>query len=290
MRPVDPFGPVSLVSLDSPMAKWAEALGLTVVGAVLGTIIIGNRLPDVGIFAAALGLAALSLRGGTTTELLADHISADGSGTRLLALWALLESWAWFFVIVAAALASRWAAVWCFGADHESCRLGALSERERIRGDVVDGAEESSRSFLRYGLTHSLMTTVVAVLLIRFFVAGDSAGWVRQGQAVFATIVGCYVGSRFAFHYAPVRTSFWSLASIPLICLVAFGWVMLRGRPERPIFDLESVPSSGFFRILPLTYVAVAAATIVYASWAHRRDVVTASDIAHRANGQGGAL
>jgi hypothetical protein len=87
-----------------------------------------------------------------------------------------------------------------------------------------------------------------------------------------------------------VRTSFWSLASIPLICLVAFGWVMLRGRPERPIFDLESVPSSGFFRILPLTYVAVAAATIVYASWAHRRDVVTASDIAHRANGQGGAL
>ena len=63
LQPEDPLGAVSLWSQQHGLFAWVQAAGLGGAVAAIGTLLIGKRLPDAGIFAAALGLAAVNLRG-----------------------------------------------------------------------------------------------------------------------------------------------------------------------------------------------------------------------------------
>ena len=82
VAPSDPQGAVSLLTHENPALMVVEALALAAVTASLATLIAGTRLPDVGIFAVALGLALTSIRGGTATYLLITMADGDSGAER----------------------------------------------------------------------------------------------------------------------------------------------------------------------------------------------------------------
>ena len=70
MKPEDPLGAVTVLTRDGGLLVLLQAGALAGVAAAIATVIAGRYLADVGTFAAAVGLAAVSLRGGTAGTLL----------------------------------------------------------------------------------------------------------------------------------------------------------------------------------------------------------------------------
>jgi hypothetical protein len=115
LAPRDPHGAVSLVTATSPLAVILQATLLVAVAAVVATVMIGTKLPDVGVFAAALGLALASLQGNTSAYLLISVAGGDRGAERALAGKLAIESVVWFLLIVVAIAVSGAVMRWCLG-------------------------------------------------------------------------------------------------------------------------------------------------------------------------------
>jgi len=106
-RPIDPEMAVTFTAGSrSLLAIWPALLVLTVVAAAVGSAVAGPRLPEAGMFAAAVGLAGLALHGGSMETLLAYVGGADPSGRR-----SLMFSMAVDTVLCASLLAVSWLVV-----------------------------------------------------------------------------------------------------------------------------------------------------------------------------------
>ncbi|MBU0718377.1 MAG: hypothetical protein KJ749_09030, partial [Planctomycetes bacterium] len=113
LEPDDPLGAVSLLGRDGGLIMLVQAAALAGVAAAMATVIIGRHLADVGTFAAALGLAAVSLRGGNAGVLLLSYSDAADSVDRWLAVRLALETVGWFAVILVAIGVSAVVMSWC---------------------------------------------------------------------------------------------------------------------------------------------------------------------------------
>jgi len=273
LRPDDPQGAVSVLTRGGPLKTLLQAAALSSVAAAVGTVLAGRRLSDAGTFAAAVGLAAVSLRGGTVATLLVSGAEGSGYGEHGLAIRFAAESLGWFGVVVMALLVSALAARWCFGDSEASpaadplrllaSRRLAACDAPRL-GPALFGVSPARQTAPRDGLVHTLITAGVGVMALGLLSKGLGTRSIQHGQVCFGVFVGVAVAATMAYRFVPVRSPLWSILAVPLIALTGYLWAALR--PAEPGLP-PNMPSSHFLRVLPIQYVGVGTVAALTAFW-----------------------
>jgi len=267
MAPTDPHGAVSLLARSGDPAMLLKACALAGLTAVVATILAGRYLPDAGVFAASVGMVAVSVRGDTAAYFLirrADESSSIGG----LALSLAGESAVWFGVIVLTifvchALVRSFPAVTIGAGRHYLTQIPSGFDLFRAKPQKVDAPKVPLTSFA-VGIKHAVVVGGVGLVAFQLFSSGVAGRSIQHGQACFvvaaSTCVACYIGHRFA----PVSSALWSLVGVLVITIVGYIWssfsVNAAALPA-------SIPASAFLRVLPIQYVATGTATAVAMCW-----------------------
>lgn len=247
MAPDDPYGAVSLLQRSSSTSMWFQAAGLAVVASAVGTILVGRALPYAGPFAAAIGLAVVSLRGRTAESLL---IAARASelGTSGLAIQLLYESCAWIFVMVLAFLMAAAVMRWCYPGTlpHENVPI--------VRSNGLPLA------------AFAPIAAVIGLLAFAIIGAGMNSREIRHTQVIFVVAAAIWLGCFFAYRIVPSRHIHWYMLTVLLMCVA--GYVIAAMQRDSENLPL-AVPPSNFLRVLPIQFVAVGAAACIAAYWSN---------------------
>ena len=249
MAPDDPLGAVSVLTRHGAWMMLLQAAGLAAVTAALAAVIAGRRLPEVGTLAAALGLAAVSLRGATAGALLIEWADVAPVSQSGLPLQLALEAIAWFAIIFLARGFSIGVGQWCFG--DRLCGT-ALEQWARPKDSMADG------------LKHTLLAGGAALLTFKILSAGLSTRSVQHGQACFVVAASVCIALYLASWVVPVRSAVWSILSVPLLAVGGYVWARFGPAPGGLP---ASVPASPFLRVLPIQYISVGTAAAVAMFW-----------------------
>ena len=274
MEPDDPMGAVSLLTRDSSIVMFLQATALIVVTASLATVLAGRKLADAGIFAAALGLAAVSLRGGTVAYLLMQEGDGIGSTQRSLAILFALEAAGWLAALVIAIGASGLLVRWCFLTGDPSDQrkddvaaqaLGTMSASDIPGiGVLLFGGTIERQTSLSRGIRHALITAVVGLAAFYVLSTGTASRAMQHGQACFVVAASVYAGCYAAHRLSPARSALWSILAVGLMAVAGYLWSALRPDVSgAPI----TAPSSPFLRVLPIQFVSVGTAVAVAMFW-----------------------
>lgn len=255
IQPSDPRGSVSVLACDRAGLVMVEVLALAAMTASMATVLAGRIYPDVGAFAVGIGLTLVSFRGGDMRYVLIQFRDQDH-----LCLWLIVEGLFWCVTIATAMIASAVTVRWC------GLHGGVLSGE--------DGVGKGTASTRQTGLKHLALATVLAVILIRVFAVGAIDRAISHGQACFAVAAAFYIAVGRAQAMFPVRSTFWSVCSVPLVCVIAFGLAWFSSSRPGTNVHLPVVPSSGFLRVLPITYVVTGTSAALLAYWrsVHRHE------------------
>ncbi|UCE59070.1 MAG: hypothetical protein JSU63_16695 [Phycisphaerales bacterium] len=274
LEPVDPLGPVSVLAGSNALVTLIQAAALAGVAAALGTIVAGRIRADVGVFAAALGMAAVSLKGATAEYLLVEHADLSSAFTRALAAKLALESVGWFAVVVVALAVSSLVARWFGETSNRPCGDGYDSHVVEapapagfdvpLAGSRLFGCSPGGQTPPNDGLRHTVIAVGVGLVAMSFFSSGLSSRSIQHGQACFAVTAAVCVACYTAHRFAPVRSALWSILAIGVMALVGYLWASVRpvarGLPV-------NVPSSPFLRVLPIQFIAVGTAAALAMFW-----------------------
>ncbi|HKQ47472.1 MAG TPA: hypothetical protein VJZ71_05345 [Phycisphaerae bacterium] len=245
--PVDPEGPISLISVDQGVIAMAELLGLAVVASGLAVAICGPGSAAHGALAIAIGLAALSMRGTQLDSLVLYRLSAEvGAGVSpdpfpRAALVA--ETWLWLALIAVGFVVGRWVESW-FHADS-----GAIP-----RAHPVERAPD-----VRQGFGAVAVVSLIAWVLIAYTMGGEAIPLLK-GQIFFSVGIAFMVGAMIASWLFRLNSQVWLLAAV---ALVATGAYLFAG-PDAA--TLEAARQSGTYvtlrpivRPLPIEYASMGA-------------------------------
>ncbi len=274
MAPDDPLGAVSFLTRDNALMMVIQIAALAGVVSALATVIAGRRLTDVGTFAVALGLALVSLRGGTAEYLLVQGAEVSATFEHTLAIRFAVEAAGWFVVIVVAILVASAVQHWCFGsledspppptrAPHGEMPTLAGYDIPRLSGNWL-GVSVDRQTAPMEGAKHAL--TVIAVTLAAMAVLsfGLSARSIRHGQVCFVVAASVCIAVYVAYRSIPVRSALWSILAVAVTALVAYAWALLRPAvPGSP----PNIPACHFLRILPVQFISVGAAAALGTFW-----------------------
>ena len=237
----------SLLVGHGPVGNVIATGVLIAVTVALGTLLAGFIRPDAGLFAAAVGLIALSLRGQTITAVL--HYGGGRSVFLLLALE---------LVLLYGFLGAAW---W---------GLFVLRRAGRLHGDAVrDGLADADlppNAGWAALLTHAVIMAVVVVLVAQ---AED------KKQVLAAVALGSFAGAFFPYWQHGARPSAWYWAG-PLVVGVA-GYVLAYANPPEGWDIGRPGYSAGFLaalvRPLPVDYAGVGTAAALLGYWMRRRSL-----------------
>ncbi len=276
LEPLDPHGAVTIGGTQTAaILVLAEMLALSVIVSALATGLIGKKLPDAGVFAVALGLAACSLRGATAEHLLISITGADASARSSLAWKLAFEGCVWFSVIAAAMFTSgvtiRWLGKSRSDADDLDWGSFSLAEASIFLPWLGPAPDDSEDREWVDGLKVTAVSLFAAAILFRVLAAGLPWSSITHGQTYFALIAASYLGTSFAYRSWQVRSALWGCLAPPLLCLGGFVYSALASSSQGPYSDLANIPPSTFYRALPIQYVSVGTAAAVASFWAARR-------------------
>ncbi|MGB2987458.1 MAG: hypothetical protein WBE26_16460 [Phycisphaerae bacterium] len=277
MEPDDPLGPVSMLGRHGAPMMLIQAAALAGVVGGLATMIAGRRLADAGTFAAALGLAVVSLRGGTAECLLVQGADVSTSFERGLALKFALEAVGWLVVMCVALVVSVLVMRWCFKESDDPGPAPADAAPSRSRLSITPAGCDIPRFSSRWfgvpldrqtppadGVKHTIIATGVGLAAITLLSAGLSSRSIQHGQVCFVVAAAVGLGTYFAHRMAPVRSALWSILAVVLIALMGYVWAAVRpavaGLPP-------SIPSSHFMRVLPIQYISIGTAAALAMFW-----------------------
>lgn len=277
IAPDDPLGAVSMLTHSRPVLMILEAAAVSAATAALATLLVGWRLPDAGTFATALGLALVMLQGGTAEYLFQYVLEGDRSGEPQLAGRLAVEGLLWFVVVLVAMLVSGLVLQWCLGVRGPSdgrLQAGASVRIEDMAANdcpilnrMLFPAGCSASTPLLHGLRQTGMVAVVALLLFALLAAGSSPRTIQHGQICFATFAAFFLAQWVAKTVFPSRTAFWGILAVVIVCATAYMCAMLRGSADAPYNRLANIPSSVFFRSLPIGYISVGTLGVLVAHW-----------------------
>jgi hypothetical protein len=249
LAPNDPLGAVSLLVHEGSLGMWMQAAGLAAVASAIATVLVGRVLPYAGPFAAAFGLAIVSIRGGTSESLIIAARTA-GSGSGALAARMAMESAGWMGVMLLAFAVARAIARWCFPAGH------------RVSSVVPDAAPKFPAP------AFSIFAFAAGLLAFNILGAGMATREIRHTQGCFVVGASVWLGCYVAFRIVPTLAFRWYAAAAGLLVLAGYGWAsFLRDSDQLPL----SLPPSNFLRILPIQFVTVGCAAAIAAYWSHLR-------------------
>ncbi len=274
MKPDDPVGAVSLLTRSGAIVMLIQATALAAVAAALATLLAGRKLADVGTFSAALGLAAVSLRGGTVQHLLMQRSDGMDAPPQSLAILFALEAVAWFTVLVITVGVSGWLVRWCLtaGGRSEESRADTASLPARtmsaldIPGIGVGffGQMRGCQTSLGMGVGHTLLTTFFGLAAFYVLSTGTASRTIQHGQECFVVTAAVWAGCYAAHRLRPVRSALWSILAVGMMAVAGYVWSSLGpGSAGTPI----TVPGSPFMRILPIQFVSVGTAAAVVMFW-----------------------
>lgn len=274
MAPQDPLGAVSTLSRPNGAIMILQAAGLAGVCAALATILAGRKLVDVGTFAVALGLALVSLRGSTASSVLQQSLY---DSERALAGRFAVEASCWFGVIGVALLTSAVIMRWI-----HADRRGDGREPRGGGSRLVDSSGVSAGfdipglsavflgepghhcTIVSDGLKHAVTLAGVGLLTVSAISVGLTSRSIQHGQVCFVIFAAVFFATYVAHRVVPVRSAFWSIVAVGLMCIVGYLWAAVRPAvPSLPPY----VPASHFLRILPIQFIAVGTAATLAATW-----------------------
>lgn len=307
-RPADPRAPITLV-LDGGgwLTTWGSVLGLAAVTSAVATAAAAPIFIGSGMLATAVGLAAMSLRGGTMTELLL-YRGADAAQRQALAQRLMLETLLWFAAIGVAAIVGatvrRWLGGEAMPLDEADASAGdAKGGSPKRRGDGSGGAAGTKSSaaaasgaggwlnrsgfsvsrglrVLRDGAGATLVSLGAAWFLITVVIGRTSVAWIERGQVLFAVGASFFCAvmlARVLFKAAPLSSC---VIAVPLLACVGYAWGYIRPIASNVGYyaDLASTPPSDLFRPLPIEYVGMGVVGVVLGYWFAIRSLSSPDD------------
>jgi len=278
--PSDPFGAVTLVYHPNPAIAMLVLIVYAAAGSALATVLMGGRLTDFGVFATGVGLTGLGLRGGDLTVVLqyeAGSAAARGSVFGTLAVDALL----WIVVPAAALAAGAVTEAWLGfmgpagpGLDTKPpVEPKGVLNRWLVRMGQRTGTTNSWMTELRHGLLTTLVTAVVAMVIIRI-VAGRHDGPVDPGQVCFAIGVGFWLGSLAACQFCRPALGIWACLSVPIVAVIGYVAAAMRPDLTGPLVrysEVAIIAPNALVRGLPVIYLAIGPAAAILGIWTGQR-------------------
>ena len=274
MAPDDPLGAVSVLTRDGAFMMIVQIAALAGVVSALATIIAGQRLTDVGTFAVALGLALVSLRGGTAEYLLMQGAAVSATSERALAVRFAIEALGWFLVTVVAVLVASVVQRWCFGSledDATSAGHPPGGEIPTLAGCDIPQLSESwlavsagRQTAPRDGLKHTLTVIAVGLAAMAVLSFGLSSRSIRHGQTCFVVAASVCIAVYIAYRSVPVRSVLWCILGVGMTALIGYVWALVR--PAVPGLP-PNIPSCHFLRILPVQFISVGTAAALALFW-----------------------
>lgn len=264
-RPTDPDLAVTFVRNGKAIAAvWPALAVLTVVAGIIGTVLAGRRLPEAGLLAAAVGVATLSLRGGSMQVMLANEGATTERARQTFMTAMAVDALLWSALMLAAWMAVNWAWRWIW-------------QNSEPGGSPEDGSVRSARipkPVAGPGWPALVVTAVVGVLVIWLTVGRTRVATIHRGQTIAAVAAGLYLGAMTARYFTGIRDVRWYLLAVPSIALTAFlvgylssdmSWA--QGTVFQYYADLATTPPHDLARPLPIEYVAVGTAAALAGYW-----------------------
>jgi hypothetical protein len=238
--PDEPGFGASLLLEPSVVGALALALVGLLVAVVIGTVIAGRVRYDAGLFCAALGLMALTIRGGTLVDVL--HQRPVASTYLLLALETAIL---WGFVA---------AATWI---------IGRLRTIPILRDPHLPLALDAERMDWDWTKAHHVLALVLQVVIMGLVVGllGQSAD---KAQVLVAVFVGAMVGTMLGGNYfAERRVPAFTCAGPAALAIIGYmlAWFSPAGL---------AIGHTGhsLARPLPLDYLSAGSAGAILGAWA----------------------
>ena len=274
LEPNDPLGPVAAYGRHDALMMLIQAAGLAGVAAGLAAVIAGRRVADIGTFAAALGLAAVSVRGTTAEYFLVRGADASGTSDRALAVYFAAEAVGWFVVVATAVAVSTLVMHWFFGhatepdpkpGDPSTAAAPMLAGYDIPRFSAsCFGIPADRQTPSAGGVRHALIATAVALAAMAVLSTGLSSRSIQHGQVCFVVAASVFIGTYVAFRIVPVQSALWSILSVILLALVGYLWAVVH--PANPGLP-PNIPSSHFLRVLPSQFISVGTAAALLSFW-----------------------
>ena len=223
----------------------AAAIGLIVttlvfiLAVLVGSLLAGHIRFDAGFFVAAIGLAALSWRGGPARYV----VMEVGQSSVFLSL--LME-----LALLAGMLGLAWSALWL------------LHRAGWLKGDEFRDGVEDVEDPLNNKLLALAMQVVVMIILVLLLAQSD-----EKAQVVAAVGVGGYLGTIASHYLFPVRPSVWFWAGPLITGGIGYTLGCFAGDDGLPI-GLIPQPLA---RPLPLDYASIGVVGSILGYWMSRR-------------------
>lgn len=261
-QPSDPQMGVTLVLRWARVfSVWPILIVLTAVAAVIGTVLAPRRLAEGGVFAAALGLAGLALKGGSMQEVLAYAGSTTTAGRRWLMTQMALDVCLWTVVMLGAwmtvALIRRW--LW--------------SDEELYSPLAPARTAAAPPATVQQGWPAMVVTGLVAAFFIWLTIARTPIAAIARGQVIASVGLGFYFGAMAGRYFTGAGKSHWYLMAVPATALLGYlmgylqsgmGWAT---GPWKPFVDLATTPPYALARPLPIEYLAVGVTATLIGFW-----------------------
>lgn len=237
---------VSLALQPTPAADFVLTGVVLCAATLVATAIAGSVRFDAGLFAASIGLAALSVRGGALR-----YVTQGAAGPGVFLAMALETA------VLGALLGLAWLGLWL------------LHRRGRLLGDALrDGLQDQPHPTGDRMLALTTQAGTMAVLVL-FLARTDD-----KKQVLAAVALGSFLATLVAYSVAPVRPSAWYWAG-PIVVGV-FGHVAayFAWRTATPV-DWKSGMGGGTLgplaRPLPLDYASLGTAGAILGYWMSRQ-------------------
>ena len=237
---------ISLALQRSPGVDFLVVGVVLCAATVVGTVIAGTVRYDAGLFAAAIGLMALSLRGGSLR-----YITQAASGRGVFLAMAVETA------VLGALLGIAALGLWLL-------ERGGRLLADELRDGVKDQGHALGDKLLALATQVGTMAVIVAVLA-----RTDS-----KKQVLAAVALGSFLATLLAYSVAPVRGSVWFWAGA-LVCSM-FGHIMAHfAWRTAGAVDWKTGMGGGILgglaRPLPLDYASLGTAGAILGYWMSRQ-------------------
>ncbi|MGD0141417.1 MAG: hypothetical protein ABSD28_21365 [Tepidisphaeraceae bacterium] len=236
--PILPGYDGSILCQPSPVSAFAVVAVALAVATLVGTVLAGAVRFEAGLFAAAFGLMAFSLRCGTMQSVL---LEAGGNEAVFVRLAVEL-------LILGIFLGGMWALL---------LRLARAAH-----------GRPSTPQLNRSGLLNNLTATVAQTIstgIFMFLLCQSEAKY----QALAAIGIASWLGSMIAYKYAPTRPSIWYWTGPLLVGLIGY---MLAAMGQDTNLNIGSPAGTfaAFARPLPVDYASLGTAGAILGYWMMR--------------------
>jgi hypothetical protein len=216
------------------------------IAVAVATAIAGTVRMDAGLFAGAVGLAVLRVRGGPMRYVFQ---SASSAGVMLSLILELLVLFG--FLVLA------WYGLW------------TLHQRGRLAGDALrDGLADREHPLNDRGIAAAVQVATMAVLMVLLAQTDDTK------QAMAAVFLASFFATLLAYAFVPVRPSVWYWAGPLVVGVIGYAAAYLnwgRGGPSLWKAGLGAGFLAALARPVPLDYASMGPAGAILGYWMSRR-------------------